>query len=264
MFNSRIKKYSFILLINILSFSQLFSQEIKKGEVYSYARKIVDTMASESMHGRGYVNDGDKIAANYILTEFQKFGLRSFSQNYYQKFSFPINTLPGKMEVQIGNQKLIPGKNFIVGSLASENFKIKKRIHYRNKIKHDTSLNFDDFFICDTIGDESYPIRSTDNAVKFSALIVDKLTFSIHGTKENNGIHLLIKRNSIIGFPRKIKLNIESKFIPKYESQNVIGYIPGSTYPDSFIVYSAHYDHLGQMGKNVYFPGANDNASGCA
>ncbi|MDP4204980.1 MAG: M28 family peptidase, partial [Bacteroidota bacterium] len=30
------------------------------------------------------------------------------------------------------------------------------------------------------------------------------------------------------------------------------------------IVVTAHYDHLGKMGKEVYFPGANDNASGVA
>jgi len=29
-------------------------------------------------------------------------------------------------------------------------------------------------------------------------------------------------------------------------------------------VLSAHYDHLGKMGEEVYFPGANDNASGVA
>ena len=34
--------------------------------------------------------------------------------------------------------------------------------------------------------------------------------------------------------------------------------------PDSFLVVSAHYDHLGMMGPHVYFPGANDNASGVA
>ncbi|MBK7818429.1 MAG: M28 family peptidase [Sphingobacteriaceae bacterium] len=28
------------------------------------------------------------------------------------------------------------------------------------------------------------------------------------------------------------------------------------------VVFTAHYDHLGAMGKNCYFPGANDNASG--
>jgi Zn-dependent M28 family amino/carboxypeptidase len=34
--------------------------------------------------------------------------------------------------------------------------------------------------------------------------------------------------------------------------------------PDSFIVFTAHYDHLGMMGDNTMFPGAHDNASGVA
>ena len=38
--------------------------------------------------------------------------------------------------------------------------------------------------------------------------------------------------------------------------------VKGITNPDSFIVFSAHYDHLGRMGRGTYFPGANDNASG--
>ena len=31
---------------------------------------------------------------------------------------------------------------------------------------------------------------------------------------------------------------------------------------DTFVVFTAHFDHLGHMGKNTFFPGANDNASG--
>ena len=38
----------------------------------------------------------------------------------------------------------------------------------------------------------------------------------------------------------------------------------GTQFPDSFLVLTAHYDHLGGMGSEVYFPGANDNASGIA
>jgi Zn-dependent M28 family amino/carboxypeptidase len=41
----------------------------------------------------------------------------------------------------------------------------------------------------------------------------------------------------------------------------VIGYIEGSK-KDSLLVFTAHYDHLGMMGKETMFPGANDNASG--
>jgi hypothetical protein len=57
---------------------------------------------------------------------------------------------------------------------------------------------------------------------------------------------------------------VETKFLQDYKTQNVITWVKGAQYPDSFIVFSAHYDHLGQMGKNIYLPGANDNASGCA
>src|SRR5690606_21157411 len=53
-------------------------------------------------------------------------------------------------------------------------------------------------------------------------------------------------------------------FLPHYTSQNVIGQLKGTKYPDSVLVFSAHYDHLGKMGNNIYFPGANDNASGVA
>lgn len=44
---------------------------------------------------------------------------------------------------------------------------------------------------------------------------------------------------------------------------NLVGWYKGHTYPEQFIVVSAHYDHLGkQMGK--VFNGADDNASGVA
>jgi len=48
-------------------------------------------------------------------------------------------------------------------------------------------------------------------------------------------------------------------------SYNVAGYIPGSKYPDEYIIYTAHWDHIG-IGKVVegdsIYNGALDNASG--
>lgn len=44
---------------------------------------------------------------------------------------------------------------------------------------------------------------------------------------------------------------------------NYIGYIAGSARPERFIVFSAHYDHLGEKAGKLY-PGADDNASGVA
>lgn len=50
-------------------------------------------------------------------------------------------------------------------------------------------------------------------------------------------------------------------------SSNVVGYIEGSKYPDEYVLYMAHWDHLGMdfsNPKNKVFNGAQDNASGTA
>ena len=44
---------------------------------------------------------------------------------------------------------------------------------------------------------------------------------------------------------------------------NVVGIIKGTKYPDTYIVLSAHYDHLGKRNGKIYY-GADDDASGTA
>lgn len=45
------------------------------------------------------------------------------------------------------------------------------------------------------------------------------------------------------------------------QGYNIVGVIKGSHFPDSVLVVSAHYDHIGSKNGNV-FNGADDNASG--
>jgi Zn-dependent M28 family amino/carboxypeptidase len=44
-------------------------------------------------------------------------------------------------------------------------------------------------------------------------------------------------------------------------SENILAFIKGSEFPNEVVVISAHYDHLGMKGEEVY-NGADDNASG--
>ena len=58
------------------------------------------------------------------------------------------------------------------------------------------------------------------------------------------------------------------KFTPRRETAeregaNVVGYVGGSSRPERFLVVTAHYDHLGVRGGQIY-NGADDNASGVA
>lgn len=50
-------------------------------------------------------------------------------------------------------------------------------------------------------------------------------------------------------------------FITTLEGKNVMGFVEGSDLKDQIIVVSAHYDHLGKRGKDI-FNGADDNGSG--
>ncbi|MCD4683474.1 MAG: M28 family peptidase, partial [Bacteroidales bacterium] len=63
---------------------------------------------------------------------------------------------------------------------------------------------------------------------------------------------------------KTITIKVNNTYFTDYQTQNVIGFVEGKVEPDSFLVFTAHYDHLGQMGADTYFPGANDNASGTA
>ena len=47
----------------------------------------------------------------------------------------------------------------------------------------------------------------------------------------------------------------------KDSSENVVGLILGSEIPEEVVIISAHYDHLGRRGDQIYL-GADDNASG--
>src|SRR5690606_5205257 len=52
-----------------------------------------------------------------------------------------------------------------------------------------------------------------------------------------------------------------------YDLNNIVGIIPGKSRKDEFIIFSAHYDHIGiipTLSKDSIANGADDNASGVA
>jgi Zn-dependent M28 family amino/carboxypeptidase len=92
-------------------------------------------------------------------------------------------------------------------------------------------------------------------------LIPEELMWSV-STKVQTYPVVKIKRESFDKKTQMIKLNSKSEYVNDFEARNVIGYVEGEK--DEFIVFTAHYDHLGWMGKDVFIPGAQDNASGTA
>ena len=93
----------------------------------------------------------------------------------------------------------------------------------------------------------------------------DRLLFSVStGFKQKSFPVFEVLKSAMPEKPKTASARIEAVFQPAMSVRNVVGFIPGTEFPDSFLVFSAHFDHLGMMGKEVIFPGANDNASGVA
>ena len=65
---------------------------------------------------------------------------------------------------------------------------------------------------------------------------------------------------SSVPLPTSATINL-SKDMKVINGKNVIGYIKGKTKPDEYVIISAHYDHLGKRGDEI-FNGADDNGSG--
>ena len=210
-----------------------FSQDI------GFARKMVDTLTSSSFWGRGYTNDGMSKASIFIAGQFQSYGLKPLNGNdFFQSFSYPVNTFPGKMEVSINGKDLVPGKDFII-SPESKGVKGKGSLEQADSVQFVNRQN------------------------RLIVKLQEKLTWSV-APGEADFTAIFIDRKLLGESPDSFKVNIENNLVKNFKAANVCGMVKGTIKPDSIIFITAHYDHLGGMGKATYFPGANDNASGIA
>lgn len=238
----------------------IFSFNFSYSQNRNYAQFLIDTLSSKTFSGRGYVNNGDQKAAQFIATQFNKLGLKAFeNSDYMHNFTFPVVVFSKKCKVTIDGKTLLEGKDYLINpSSPSINKKLKiKPINKDSRLpsKHCVALLYD----------TSYKFSKNElkmtNDYKLRISLQKKLTWSVSTSFDKNS-NISILKSSMPDNARKIKINIKSK-IKKHNASNVIGYIEGKEIKDTFIVITAHFDHLGMLGKAI-FPGANDNASGTA
>jgi len=64
----------------------------------------------------------------------------------------------------------------------------------------------------------------------------------------------------------KVEISVNTSYEKEKEVVNIIGILEGSDtqLKNEYLILGAHLDHVGQQAGKIYFPGANDNASGSA
>lgn len=242
-------------------------------------KRITQDLCKPEFHGRGYVNQGDVKAAHYIANEFEKIGLTPLDTSFLQAFQFQVNSFPASMEVAYGSKTLTPGKHFVVDANSpSFDGQLVPAIIDTNILKSEIQLQdvFEQVqseqknaFLIDTRGlsaRRENEIRANLTGLSAYAPVVilthQKFMWSV-GRKQYNNIVITLQ-DSVYQEGQTLRVNVDAKLIEKYTAYNVIGEVKAKKKTKKTVVFTAHYDHLGRMGAETYFPGANDNASGTA
>lgn len=239
-----------------------------------YTRSIIDELCSPTYFGRGYVNNGDSIAAVFLSNEFYKIGLSKFENSYYQEYTTGINRFAEKPLFAFDDEKLQAAKDFIVIPSSPDidgKFKIewvdKTTLTNQRVLRRFLSQDHSKSFICidstELNNSELYAFANTifsKNYINAAGIIEGSgsLKFTAR-TNINSYVNIQIKPDKINKNADSVYVRIKNDFVKDYHTQNIIGFIKGQS--DSIVLIGAHYDHLGMMG-DIMYPGANDNASG--
>lgn len=298
------KKY--LLLLIILSPYLAESQSDKEKVIATVEQSTIEGhiyfLASDELKGREAGTPEIDIAAKYLGTTFRRYGVAPVlgaSEGYYQNIAFKKSTPANITMLKINNNtyekalSLSKTNAKINGPVLALNYGLeedyKKAVDYRNKIivvkagsKADNSPN------------SLYRLsqQKKELAIKNGVKAVIELhnfesnywsnvnnyfgheSFELYDdssdTSKEELVHLWLNVNEVpdLNSLKELELNIEGAETNIVTSSNVVGMVEGTDpkLKDEFIIYSAHYDHVG-LGKpnaegDSIYNGARDNAVG--
>ncbi len=270
-----------LIMLLALGVMQVNAQDL------SHYKRVIKELSSAKYQGRGYAKGGANKAGKFLQKEYQKAGVDEVT---LQPFKLDINTFSGKMEmksltpnpspVRDGKtwKKLTPGVDFSMREYSPG-------VRGEFPVYHVDTLNYDADRMFADLAKPEYA----------NCLVACEFWFTYRHSKDfqrlqkagecnNAGLiytwpspikffkaygHRVVDKPIIWVTPeaikdvQRVKLDVDNKFLKNYECFNVIAKIEGQRH-DSCYVFTAHYDHLGNLGKKIFYAGANDNASGTA
>ena len=240
-----------------------------------YFKRIVKELSSAKYQGRGYARGGANKAGKYLAREFEKAGVDEVT---LQPFTIDINTFCGAMEMRADGRKLRPGVDFSMREYSPG-------VHGEFPVYYVDTLNFDgdrllaelarpenagcmvccDFWFTYKHREVFSKLQKAGECANAGLLYTWEAPikfYKAYGEKVVDKPIVWVTPEAIEGVKR-VKLNVDNEFLEDYGLFNVIAKVEGARH-DSCYVFTAHYDHLGNLGPRVFYPGANDNASGTA
>ncbi len=289
-----------MLLIICFSFAFAAQSQTNEKLARKYAATITDAdltrhltlLASDSLEGRETGKRGQKMAADYIKKHFQEIGLSApVDGSYYQQFNL-YQTKRGEAELIFSKDTL---KN-LNGMVYWSNHPIKRTkvdLVFINEANNEdlSEINVENQFVVFKAKGQFTPVlnkleeagargavvlaedSSKMNMVnRYGQYYVTQGAISRTQPEEGGMVSIVTYKETadkMFGKPLsdlkigdKVQAEIYGEIkVEVIETENVLGFLEGGEMKDEIIVLTAHYDHEGVKGEEIY-NGADDDASG--
>ena len=238
-------------------------------------KRVVKELASKKYQGRGYAKGGANKAGHFLAKEYKRAGVDEVT---LQPFTLDIQTFAGNMEMEADGKVLQPGVDFSMREY-SPGVKGEFPVYHVDTLHFDAGKMFSDlqkpeyrnclvacefWFTYKHSKDFSRLQKAGEcpNAGLIYTWPAPIKFFKAYGHRVVDKPIVWVTPEAIEGVQR-VRLDVDAKFLKDYECFNVISKVKGARH-DSCYVFTAHYDHLGNLGDKIFYAGANDNASGAA
>lgn len=255
------------------------AQESENDKIW--IKQQIAAMTMRIMRGRGYVKGGMDTAGIFVMKRFKELKLKPLLKNgnYAQGFAYPVISYPKKINLVVNGDTLKPGLDYLVNPSSQPIIgkDLKGSVIELNDVK---DRDLWKKLVAGIDSSHVYYLLHTDSFCKnvlhiSMELFISLLPRGVYLIPQEGRLQWSVSRDTISAtlfyvhenaLPRNIKyvdITLPALFNPKFRTQNIIGYVPGEV-ADSYVIFTAHYDHLGMMGDTTIFPGGNEGASGIA
>jgi len=229
----------------------------------SEVKRILTTLAADDMEGRAAFSPGIERAAEFIATEFKKIGLQPYPpQNGYRQ-TFRVSRIsPATWEVTFDGTD-IPDEHIIVSSNSpGVNWNNEPAVSLiQIQAGDDFAQRFRDASVG---GKDAIVIIDTSFASLFERyrgfLMQGKIN-QLGQTPQPTPSVVYVLANQV---PKSFRVSFTNK-VEELSLSNLVGVLPGKSKPHEYVIFSAHYDHIGilqPIGQDSIANGADDDASG--
>ncbi|MCP4458409.1 MAG: M28 family peptidase [Cytophagales bacterium] len=272
-----------IFITALTTFGQTDKELTDQTVDITVAKAHLTFLASDELKGRDTPSEGQRIAAKYIATQFESYGIKAYDEypDYLQQVKIKNQKKPTGGTISVNGKSFSLGDDFLLTSGANLNWKGEVIILKNGTAEEISKNNVKEKMIVANCGDgEEQSVRAwfsisrekrraakeagaagfielyNSSQIPWQRLVGylnrDRISLDDAERDETPLPSFWLKdlnenASGIFAGAKTSEVKIERAEAEKFTAPNIVGYVEGSDpkLKEEYIVYCAHYDHVG-------------------